>query len=161
MITVNHTFARRKNFMKKNLLLFITAGLSLCANLAYSQNITTVAGNGTGGFSGDGGAATSAQLSPSYGVTKDNAGNLYITTPGEYRVRMVNPGGTISTIAGNGTYGYSGDGGPATSASMMYPLGVVADNAGNIYSRSQRACCAKNQQRRGDQYGSGHRQRWL
>jgi sugar lactone lactonase YvrE len=95
--------------------------------------ITTVAGNGTYGFSGDGGAATSASLAYPYGVAVDAAGNLLIADYGNQRIRQVD--GTtriITTVAGKGTYGFSGDGGPATDASLNNPLGVAVDGAGNL-----------------------------
>jgi sugar lactone lactonase YvrE len=98
--------------------------------------IATVAGDGTGGYSGDGGPATSAELYYPSGVTVDGAGNLYIADYYNSRIRKVTPGGTISTVAGNGSYGnygYSGDGGPATSAELYYPLGVTVDGSGNLY----------------------------
>ena len=94
--------------------------------------ITTVAGNGTSGFSGDGGPATSASLNGPGGVGVDSAGNLYIADTGSGRIRKVS-GGTITTVAGNGTSGFSGDGGPATSASLNGPGGVGVDSAGNLY----------------------------
>jgi uncharacterized protein (TIGR03437 family) len=94
--------------------------------------ITTVAGNGTLGFSGDGGPATSAQLNYPYGVAVDAAGNLYIADRENNRVRRVS-GGVITTVAGNGTGGFSGDGGPAASAELSYPEGVAVDSAGNVY----------------------------
>jgi uncharacterized protein (TIGR03437 family) len=94
--------------------------------------ISTVAGNGTRGFSGDGGPATSASLDGPEGVAVDAAGNLYIADTNNYRVRKVS-GGTISTVAGNGILGFSGDGGPATSASLGAPWGVAVDAAGNFY----------------------------
>jgi uncharacterized protein (TIGR03437 family) len=95
--------------------------------------ITTVAGNGSGGFSGDGGPATSASLSDPFGVAVDAAGNLYIADTSNYRVRKVSPSGIISTVAGNGVEGFSGDGGPATSASLSDPFGVAVDAAGDLY----------------------------
>ena len=85
--------------------------------------ISTVAGSGTAGFAGDGGAAGSAQLNLPFGVAVDAAGNLYIAEFGNNRVRKVAAGGTISTLAGNGVSGYSGDGGQATSAHAQRPAG--------------------------------------
>ena len=84
--------------------------------------IDTVAGNGSRGSGGDGGAATAAQLSSPTGVTVDANGRLYIADNGNNRIRRVS-NGIISTIAGNGTYGYSGDGGPATGASLRNSVG--------------------------------------
>ena len=95
--------------------------------------ITTVAGTGTTGYSGDNIAATSATLSSPYGVAVDGAGNLYIADYGNNRIRKVTPSGTITTVAGNGTYGYSGDGGPAISAELFVTLGVAVDASGNLY----------------------------
>jgi len=96
--------------------------------------ITTVAGNGQAGYSGDGGPATAAMLGGPAGVAVDAAGNLYIADSGNYRVRKVTPAGTITTVAGNGQQGYSGDGGPATAASLAGPSGVAVDAAGNLYA---------------------------
>jgi hypothetical protein len=95
--------------------------------------MTTVAGNGTIGFGGDGGPATSAQLSSPVGVAIDSAGNLYIVDADSNTVRKVIPSGTITTVAGNDTAGYSGDNGPATSAQLSFPEGVAVDTAGNLY----------------------------
>lgn len=95
--------------------------------------ITTVAGNGTTGYSGDGGPATSAQLDANFDVTVDPDGNIYIADFNNNVIRKVNTSGIISTYAGNGTGGLSGDGGPATSAQLLNPMGVTADINGNIY----------------------------
>jgi len=95
--------------------------------------ITTVAGSGTSGFSGDNGSATSAQLNGPYRVAVDSAGNLYIADSGSRRVRRVS-GGVITTVAGNGIQGPSmGDNGPATSAQLAVADGVAVDAAGNLY----------------------------
>jgi subtilase family serine protease/sugar lactone lactonase YvrE len=95
--------------------------------------ITTLAGNGTGGYSGDGGAATSAEIGAPYGVAVDASGNLYIADSGNYRVRMVSTSGIISTVAGKGTCCYSGDGAAATSAQLNSPSGVAVDAAGDLF----------------------------
>jgi sugar lactone lactonase YvrE len=95
--------------------------------------ITTIAGNGTPGFSGDGGLATSAQLWLPMGVAVDRAGNVYIADWGNNRIRKVAPDGIITTVAGNGTQGYSGDGGLAIRASISSPNALAVDGAGNIY----------------------------
>src|SRR5207245_5304334 len=103
---------------------------------AGSGIISTVAGNGSAGvsFSGDGGPATAATLSQSYGVAADASGNLYIADTQNRRIRKVAAGsGIISTVAGNGTERFSGDGGPATAASLNSPYGVALDAAGNLY----------------------------
>lgn len=95
--------------------------------------VTTVAGNGTAGYSGDGGPATSAQLQGVSAVALDTAGNLYIADNQNFVIRMVDTSGIISTVVGNGTAGYSGDGGPALSAQLTYPLGLMIDAQGNLY----------------------------
>jgi len=105
--------------------------------LDSSGTLTRVAGNGTAGFSGDGGPATSAQLNGPTLLTVDLSGNLYILD--FFRVRKVTPNGIISTVAGNGipaspSDGYvSGDGGPATQAQLEGPYGLSTDSAGNLY----------------------------
>ena len=95
--------------------------------------ITTFAGNGILGFAGDGGPATSAKLNNPAGLAFDSAGNLYISDPGNNNIRKVNTSGIISTLAGNGTFGYGGDGGPATAASFQNPYGLAVDHYGNLY----------------------------
>lgn len=96
--------------------------------------ITTVAGNGTSGFSGDGGPALDAQLNGALNMVIDNAGNLFIADNGNRRIRKVDATtGIISTVAGNGERNSTGDGGPATDAALGDPWGVFVDGAGNIF----------------------------
>jgi uncharacterized repeat protein (TIGR02543 family) len=94
--------------------------------------ISTVAGNGSSGFSGDGGPANAASIGFSPGIALDASGNLYIADMDNHRIRKVS-GGIITTIAGNGGMGYSGDGGPATSAALSSPYGIAVDPSGNVY----------------------------
>jgi uncharacterized protein (TIGR03437 family) len=99
--------------------------------------ITTVAGDGNAGYSGDGGPAANAELNGPVGLAVDGAGNLYIADTFNARIRMVSPSGSIRTIAGNGGPGYSGDGGPATSAQLGSLSGLAIDGAGNLYAGDQ------------------------
>ncbi|MEV7659608.1 RICIN domain-containing protein [Streptomyces anulatus] len=96
-------------------------------------NISTIAGHKGAGFTGDGGPATSAQLSGPQGVTVDNAGNLNIADTGNHRIRKITSDGKIATIAGTTSKGFSGDGGPATSAQLDHPVRVVLDSTGSLY----------------------------
>jgi trimeric autotransporter adhesin len=100
---------------------------------AASGTITTVAGNGTAGYSGDNGPATSAEVNYPQGLAVDAAGDIYVADSRNYVVRMVNAAGIITTVAGNGTSSSSGDNGPATSAEMSNPEGIAIDSGGNLY----------------------------
>jgi hypothetical protein len=95
--------------------------------------ITTVAGTGEEGYSGDGGPATKAQLNFPFAVAVDQEGNLYISDESNLRIRKVDKDGIITTIAGTGEEGYSGDGGPATSAKLTDTGGIAFDAGGNLY----------------------------
>ena len=96
--------------------------------------ISTIGGTGSKGFSGDGNAAISAELYYPWDVTLDNQGNLYIADSHNHCIRKISTNGIISTVAGTGgKNGYSGDGGPATSAKLYYPYGIEVDSFGNIY----------------------------
>lgn len=103
------------------------------ARKVASGTITTVAGNGTVGPTGDGGTATSAELNGAFGVATDSSGNTYVSDEGNNVIRKISSSGTITTVAGNGTPGFSGDGGPATSAQLDSPYGVAVDADGNLY----------------------------
>jgi NHL repeat len=97
-----------------------------------SGNMTTIAGNGTYGFSGDGGPATNATMTYPVGVAVDKAGNVYFTDTNNLRVRQINTADIIATYAGNGAYGFGGDGGFATQTSLYYPEQVAVDPAGDV-----------------------------
>jgi uncharacterized protein (TIGR03437 family) len=102
--------------------------------IKFVNNVfTVIAGTGTAGFSGDGGPATKATLNNPVGIALDSAGSLYIADSNNGRIRKVTPDGTIFTIAGKGGASYSGDNGPALSAGLAFPRGVVVDGNGNVY----------------------------
>jgi sugar lactone lactonase YvrE len=109
------------------------AGNSRIRRIDTHGIITTVAGNGTRGFGGDGGAATAANLSSPWGLAHDTAGNLYIADAGNGRIRRVDPSGVITSVAGDGTSGYDGDGGSATDTALNYPVGVAVDGGGDVF----------------------------
>jgi NHL repeat len=117
----------------KNLGLSLSCVFVLCFSIhVKAQIITTVAGTGIAGYSGDGGPATIAKLSNPGFVAVDKQGNLYIVD-GNNCIRKVDPAGIISTIAGTGVSGFSGDGFPATAAQLNSPKCLCLDTAGNIY----------------------------
>ncbi|MBX2906864.1 MAG: T9SS type A sorting domain-containing protein [Taibaiella sp.] len=95
--------------------------------------ISTVAGTGAPSFSGDGGAATAAGLNSPVGVAVDGSGNVYFSDRANTRIRMISASGTITTVAGTGGVGYTGDGGAATAATLNYPGGINVDASGNVY----------------------------
>ncbi|MFB8028663.1 MULTISPECIES: RICIN domain-containing protein [unclassified Streptomyces] len=101
--------------------------------IAPDGTISTVAGTGTAGFSGDGGPATAARLNYPLGVTVDSAGHLYISDHNNHRIRKVTPDGKISTAAGTGTAGFTGDDGPAASAQLRRPYAVAVDSEDTLY----------------------------
>ncbi|HWF47104.1 MAG TPA: hypothetical protein VG168_08870 [Bryobacteraceae bacterium] len=111
---------------------------STIRRIGTNGTITVFAGGGTGcqqqtdGI-GDGCPATSASIAAATGVAVDAAGNVYFCDSGNFRIRVVGPNGVINTIAGNGTPGYSGDGGPATQATLLPPTSIAVDAAGNVY----------------------------
>ncbi len=119
------TFNRRGN-------LLVAAGSSI-RSISPSGAITTVAGSGKPGYSGDGGPATRAALNGASDVSVDPAGNVYIADSNNNAIRKVDAAGVIHTVAGNHTAGFSGDGGPATSASLQSPSSVLVDAAGDFY----------------------------
>ncbi len=106
---------------------------SCVRKVSVNGTITTVAGNGTEGYSGDGGPAVRAQLTAPEGLALDARGNLYIADTGNNAVRIVTPDGIIGTIAGNGIPGHDGDGGPAAQSLLAAPTSVAFDASGNFY----------------------------
>jgi uncharacterized protein (TIGR03437 family) len=117
-------------------LLVVATALSGFVATAAADEIVTVAGSGTDGYSGDGGAALAAEIGGISGLAVDTQGNVYFADSWNQRVRMLAPTGVVSTIAGNGTSGDAGDGGPAVSASLLWPAGVAVDTEGNLYVSS-------------------------
>ncbi|GAA4467069.1 hypothetical protein GCM10023093_22250 [Nemorincola caseinilytica] len=114
--------------MKKTIMAF----LCLISIPAFAQTITTVAGNGTSTFSGDGVQATATAVSQPYDVGMDTYGNLYIGNVGNNRIRKVDPTGIITTVAGTGVAGYNGDGIMATTAQLNFPYGMAVSTFGSI-----------------------------
>ena len=114
-------------------LLFVDSENLRVRKISPTGIVSTIVGNGTFGYSGDGGPATQAQLAFTRGITLDAAGNLYIADSGNNVIREVDTSGTIRTIAGNHTPGYSGDGGPAMAAQLNNPASLAVDSAGNLY----------------------------
>jgi sugar lactone lactonase YvrE len=114
-------------------LLIADTGNSRIRRVSASGTITTIAGNGKKGYSGDGGAAKAAKLTTPFSVAAGPMGTVYIADTGNNRVRKVDSSGVITTIAGTGRPGFSGDGGPARDARLYLPSGVAVDETGNVY----------------------------
>jgi len=107
--------------------------VALMSTTSYGQIITTIAGNGVPAYTGNGGAATSASLDGPNGVAVDQTGNIYVSEYWNHTIRKITPSGIITTCAGNGSPGYSGDGGQATAAQLNYPVKIAVDRLGNIF----------------------------
>jgi uncharacterized protein (TIGR03437 family) len=118
---------------KNNLYIADTTNARVRMVDASTGNISTFAGNGTSGYTGDGSKAVNASLNSPAGLVADKAGNIYISDYGNSTVRKVDTSGNITTVAGTGTWGYSGDGGPANKAALAHPVALAIDTAGNIY----------------------------
>lgn len=101
--------------------------------VAATGTIATIAGTGIRGYAGDGGAAINATLNRPTALAFDASGNLYLADTDNHRIRRIAPSGIISTVAGTGVEGFSGDGGPATAAAIDSPNGLALDSAGNLY----------------------------
>ena len=114
-------------------LFFVDGQNSVVRKIDTNGIISTIAGNGIPGYSGDGGLATDAQLYVPYGIVFDSNNNLYISEIGNNVIRKIDTNGIISTIAGNGIQGYSGDGGLATDAQLYGPFGITFDKNYNLY----------------------------
>jgi RHS repeat-associated protein len=112
---------------------FVVESVGSVARIAPDGTVTIVAGNGMQGYSGDGGPATSAELSFPVDLAVDDQGNLFIDDRDNNRIRKVSPDGIITTVAGNGVAGFSGDGGPAAAAEINDPEGIALDSQGDLY----------------------------
>jgi len=117
----------------KGNIVFSDQGNNRIRSISKTGIITTIAGTGTPGYGGDGGLATAAKIKGPAGVSVDSSGNLFFSDLGNQRIREVDKAGIMHTIAGNGTAGFSGDGGLATAAMLNFPRAVVPDNTGNLY----------------------------
>lgn len=119
--------------MKRNFY-SILGFLALFSTQSQAQIITTIAGKDRiGGYSGDGGAAIDARMWGPSGIVRDDAGNIYIADQFNNRIRKIDTAGKMSTLAGNDTAGFSGDGGPANMAKLNQPRAVAVDGGGNLY----------------------------
>ena len=127
-----HNIAGTMKLRPVHLLGVATALLGFVISAA-ADNMVTIAGSGSDGFSGDGGNALAAQMGAIWGLAVDAQGNVYFADTWNQRVRKVTAGGAISTIAGSGSLGDGGDGGPALSADLFWPAGLALDTAGNLY----------------------------
>jgi hypothetical protein len=114
-------------------------GYNLIWKLDTNGNLSTAAGNGSYGSSGDGGVATNAGIYRPFSLAFDSAGNLYIAESGSARIRQVDTNGIITTVAGTNVTGFSGDGGPAVNAWLNSPSGIALDSTGNLFVADQLA----------------------
>jgi sugar lactone lactonase YvrE len=109
--------------------------------VSSDKKLSVIAGTGVCGYSGDGGLAVSAQLNDPSGIAFDSAGNLYFSDSNNHRIRRIDRNGIITTVAGTGIGGYSGDGGPATQAQLEYPFGIGITPAGLLYFADATCSC--------------------
>jgi sugar lactone lactonase YvrE len=114
-------------------LLIVDQGAHRLRKVTTGGTISTYASAGSQGFSGDGGAGTSAAMNSPTAIAFDGSGNVYVTDQSNQRIRRIDTSGTIQTVAGNGSISFSGDGGSATAASLNYPGGIALDSSGALY----------------------------
>ena len=126
-----NTPMKNRPLLKKNCITILVMVMYLANFRVSAQTIRTIAGGGTS--LGDGGAAIVAQLGSPQDMAVDRYGNVYIADFTNCRIRKVSPTGIITTVAGNGSWGYSGDGGQATAAQLNYPNAVAIDTSGNLF----------------------------
>jgi uncharacterized protein (TIGR03437 family) len=130
------------NGLKKNAkwaMAVMVPGLAM-AQITPAYTISTFAGNYTSGFAGDGSGASAGELASPFAAAVDKSGNVYIADQFNNRIRKVTTSGTISTVAGNGTSGYTGDGSAATSGELSNPEGIAVDSSGNLYISDTSNC---------------------
>ncbi|WP_161499222.1 T9SS type A sorting domain-containing protein [Flavipsychrobacter stenotrophus] len=120
--------------------LYINQRMSMVRKVTPSGVISTIAGTGVSGFSGDGGPATNAQFTQLYGMALDTAGNLYVVDRGNNRVRKISTSGIVTTFAGTGFTTFTPDGGQATATNIFDPIGILIDNSGAVYICEESGC---------------------
>src|SRR5437763_1819306 len=128
--------------LKKSFLLLVFM-CCLGSSQAQHPTLTTFAGTGRKGFSGDGVPAFQAELNGPTGIARGPDGALYICDTGNHRIRKVTPEGKITTLAGTGLAGWSGDGGPASAAKLNEPYEVRFDSTGNIFWVERLSACVR------------------
>src|SRR5437016_6215270 len=111
----------------------LLAPVAALSQAIQGYTVSTLAGNGAGGFAGDSGPAKDAQFNQPCGLAFDTSGNLFLGDSGNSRVRKIDTNGTVTTVAGNGTKGYFGDTGAATSGGFAYPCNIALDKSNNLY----------------------------
>ena len=111
----------------------VTPGMSVVRRISTAGTISTVAGNGASGLYGVGGAAANAEFGSVQSVAVDGSGNLFVADSVDNSVLKISAAGTVTVVAGNGTYGFTGDGGLATLAELAGPVAVAVDSAGDLF----------------------------
>jgi len=130
--------------MHKKLYFFVVLFIAFCLHVSGQRLITTIAGDGTNALSPDGVQAINSSIGFVRGINRGPNGNIYFCEDSQNKIRYISPSGTLGTLAGNGTAGYSGDNGPAINASLDDPTSVITDASGNVYFIDQGRALIRN-----------------